>query len=169
MSGRTWLACLVAAVALVAIPWTLWPFAIFAVAVASAMGLGVWAWSLRRRLATMTALASEAHATAAKAVRQSESFRRTAEALADEQKATHAANELLCAELACSDQIIHALQNDRLAADLDAYDAAVTEPVPFVPADGPHLRVVEDSPYDWPRNTDDDWWTRLYDENGEVQ
>ena len=34
------------------------------------------------------------------------------------------------------------MQNDRFATDLAAYDEAVTAPVPFVPTDGPHLRVV---------------------------
>jgi hypothetical protein len=93
-----------------------------------------------------------------------------------EYDAAHAANELLCEELACSDQIIHALQNDRLAADLAAYDAAVTEPVPFVPADGPHLRVVRDdlaaldaeaTAYTWPSIARDAFPVREWGEEAE--
>lgn len=78
-------------------------------------------------------LAAEAQQAATKAVNQAESFRKTAEKLADECKATQAANEILAAELACSDQIIHRLQNDALAAQMAASDADV---IPLPVRDG---------------------------------
>jgi hypothetical protein len=128
-----------ALLALIALPDHLWVYAIFAAAVASAMGLGVWACSLRRRL------------TAAE-LNIAEAWERVAER---DERITRA------------DKVIARLSTDKFAADLAAYDAAVTEPVPFVPADGPHLRLVEASPYDWPQNADDAVWQALYDQNGD--
>lgn len=58
-----------------------------------------------------------------------------------ESDARHAANELLCSELACSDQIIRRLQSDLLAAQMAASDAENVIPLPV---------VREASPYDWP-------------------
>ena len=128
MTGRIWLACLAVAVALVAIPWTLWPFAIFAAAVAVAMVQTVRVRSLRKRLA-----ASEDRA----------------ETFADEICSVHAANEILCAELAASDEKIRRLSNDLLAAQMlasDAREELAAAPAPVIP-----LPVVrEASPYDWP-------------------
>lgn len=66
-----------------------------------------------------------------------------------ESDARHAANELLCSELACSDQIIRRLQSDLLAAQMlasDAREELAAAPAPVIP-----LPVVrEASPYDWP-------------------
>ena len=78
------------------------------------------------------------------------------DAISAESDARQAANEILCVELACSDQIIHRLQNDALAAQMAASDADVI-PLP----------VREASPYDWPQNADDAVWQALYDQNGD--
>jgi hypothetical protein len=120
--------------ALVAIPWTLWPLAIFTVSVATAMGLGVWVWVLRRRLATMTALAAEAHVTATRAVEQAETF---ADELAAEQRRSNAADKAIVRLVAEKLR----LSNDLLAAHKRISDAENVIPLPV---------VREASPYDWP-------------------
>lgn len=72
-----------------------------------------------------------------------------AETFADEICSVHAANEILCAELAASDEQIRRLSNDLLAAQLlasDAREELAAAPAPVIP-----LPVVrEASPYDWP-------------------
>jgi hypothetical protein len=79
-----------------------------------------------------------------------------AEVFADEICHVHAANEILCAELAASDQqrivsdgIIARLRGDVLDAQMrlaDALNEAAAAPAPVIP-----LPVVrEASPYDWP-------------------
>ena len=93
----------------------------------------------------------EARTLAERAVTQAETF-------ADEAKATHAANEILCAELAESDAKIRRLSADLLAAQMRLSDGVVV-PLPT---------AREASAYDWPpMNADDAIWSRLYDENGE--
>lgn len=95
------------------------------------------------------ALAAEAHVTATRAVEQAETFADELIAEREESAARHAANMLLCAELAASDEKIRRLSNDLLAAQLlasDAREELAAAPAPVVP-----LPVVrEASPYDWP-------------------
>lgn len=124
------------------------------------------------------ALASEAHQTAAKAVNEAEWFRKTAEALADEQKATHAANEILCAELAASDEKNRRLSNDLREAKTrisDLVHDAEHAPAPVIPLpvvrDGSHDDLAaldaEATAYTWPSIARDAFPVREWGEEAE--
>jgi ABC-type transport system involved in cytochrome bd biosynthesis fused ATPase/permease subunit len=130
MSGRLYAASLVALSLIIAAAIS-WP--VFSILAALYL-LVLVAWALVER--------AEANAKAAKADAR-------AEVLADEICHVHAANELLCAELAASDQKIRRLSNDLLAAQMlasDAREELAAAPAPVIP-----LPVVrEKSPYDWP-------------------
>ena len=95
------------------------------------------------------ALVAKAHKTATDAVAQTEVFADELIAEHEESAARHAANMLLTAELAASDEKIRRLSNDLLAAQLlanDAREELAAAPAPVIP-----LPVVrEASPYDWP-------------------
>lgn len=109
----------------------------------------------------------EAQAAAKKAVEQAETF-------ADECKATQAANEILCAELACADEQIRRLSNDLLAAQLlasDAREELAAAPAPVIP-----LPVVRDdltaldaeaTAYTWPAIARDAFPVREWGEEAE--
>jgi hypothetical protein len=137
VSGRLYAASLVALSLIIAAAIS-WP--VFSILAALYL-LVLVAWALVERAEAWT-VAREAQAAATRAVEQAETF-------ADEQKATHAANEILCAELAASDATIRRLSNDLLAAQLlasDAREELAAAPAPVIP-----LPVVrEASPYDWP-------------------
>jgi hypothetical protein len=113
MSGRLYAASLVALSLIIAAAIS-WP--VFSILAALYLFVLV-AWALVER-AEAWAVAREAQETASKAVAQSESIRKTADALASELQASSAANEILAHELHCSDEIIHRLQGDLLAAQL---------------------------------------------------
>jgi hypothetical protein len=75
-------------------------------------------------------LVAKAHKTATDAVAQTETFADELIAERMESAATHAANEILCAELAASDQKIRRLSNDLLAAHKRISDAENVIPLP---------------------------------------
>lgn len=97
-----------------------------------------------------------------------------AETFADEICHVHAANEILCAELAASDEQIRRLSNDLLAAQLlasDAREELAAAPAPVIP-----LPVVRDdlaaldaeaTAYTWPAIARDAFPVREWGEEAE--
>jgi hypothetical protein len=161
MSGTLYVASLVGLSLLIALAVS-WPAFLVVAAVWLLIALALM-WSDRGEL---QATARDAQRLAADAVAQTETFADELIAERMESAATHAANEILCAELAASDEKIRRLSNDLLAAQLlasDAREELAAAPAPVIP-----LPVVrEASPYDWPQNTDDAVWQALYDQNGD--
>lgn len=138
--GNLYTASLVALSLLIALAVS-WPAFLIVAALWLLIALALM-WSDRGELQR---IAAEANNAAAKAVDLAETF-------ADEAKATHAANEILCAELAESDAKIRRLSADLLAAQMRLSDGVMV-PLP-TQRDGAHddLRRLdaEANEYTWP-------------------
>lgn len=93
-----------------------------------------------------------------------------AEVFADEICSVHAANEILCAELAESDEQIRRLSNDLLAAHKRISDAENVIPLP-TQRDGSHDDLAaldaEASAYTWPSIARDAFPVREWGEEAE--
>jgi hypothetical protein len=148
MSGRLYVASLVGLSLLIALAVS-WPAFLVVAAVWLILALALM-WSDRGEL---QATARDAQRLAADAVAQTETFADELIAERMESAATHAANEVLCAELAASDQKIRRLSNDLLAAHKRISDAENVIPLP-VQRDGSHDDLAaldaEASAYTWP-------------------
>jgi hypothetical protein len=143
-----------------------WPAFLVAAALWLLIALALM-WSDRGEL---QATARDAQRLAADAVAQTEVFADELIAERMESAATHAANEILCAELAASDQKIRRLSNDLLAAQTAASDAENVIPLP-VQRDGSHDDLAaldaEASAYTWPSIARDAFPVREWGEEAE--
>jgi hypothetical protein len=143
MSGTLYVASLVGLSLLIALAVS-WPAFLVVAAVWLILALALM-WSDRGEL---QATARDAQRLAADAVAQTETFADELIAERMESAATHAANEILCAELAASDQKIRRLSNDLLAAHKRISDAENVIPLPV--RDDLAALDAEATAYTWP-------------------